>query len=127
MEERLGRLGRPVTTVVVICVVLGIVSWALKLFWDNMVFPLYQFTKAIGQNSTPEQLLKEVATPLGVCVLSCVVLYGIFLIVLNKFLFKPVERRIKEMEAFKLYASEQKQWIEKAMLEVNKTANDRKE
>ena len=40
IEERLGKFGRPITTIVVICVALGTATWGIRLFWDNAVWPL---------------------------------------------------------------------------------------
>lgn len=43
MEERLGRFGRPVSTALVLLLFLGIGSWMIGLFWDNLVWPLVNF------------------------------------------------------------------------------------
>ncbi len=62
MEERLGRFGRPLTTVMVINLALGASSWGLKLFWDNAIYPISQFiqTTLEVQPITLEELVKKV-------------------------------------------------------------------
>ena len=44
MEERFGRFGRPMTTVLLLAVWVAVVAWALKMGWDNVLVPL---TRAI--------------------------------------------------------------------------------
>ena len=44
MEERFGRFGRLMTTVLLLAVWVAVVAWALKMGWDNLLVPL---TRAI--------------------------------------------------------------------------------
>ncbi len=124
MEERLGRFGRSITTAVVICVVLGIVAWALKLFWDNIVFPVYLFIKATGEATSPEQFLKEIATPFGVYVLICIMFYILFLIVVNYTILRPFERRVDKVKG---YVSETEKFVENALSELDRIADEKKQ
>ncbi|MDO8749689.1 MAG: hypothetical protein Q7K03_00885 [Dehalococcoidia bacterium] len=70
MEERLGKLGRPLTTVVVLCLALGASAWGLKSFWDYMVFPIAQFVQAFMAASpmTLADFATKVLTPFAIYV-----------------------------------------------------------
>ncbi len=47
MEERVGRVGRPVTTIFLVLIVLAVGSWMVQMFWDNAVDPIADISKDI--------------------------------------------------------------------------------
>ena len=40
MEERLGRLGRPLSTLVLLAAALGIIAWGFHQVWSKVIGPL---------------------------------------------------------------------------------------
>ena len=99
IEERLGRFGRPTTTLVVIAVALGLISWGVKSFIDNAVLPLSQLIKTImdTQVITPEVVLRPLAS-FGVYII--LVIISIFFIkrYVNKKVFGPTENLLKDVK-----------------------------
>lgn len=47
IEERLGRFGRPITTVVVICLALGVIAWGLNQFIGSAITPMARFIQTL--------------------------------------------------------------------------------
>ena len=53
MEERLGRFGRPFTTIMVVVVGLGITAWGGHMVWSKIVQPILNLS---GVDTNPELL-----------------------------------------------------------------------
>lgn len=127
LEERLGRIGRPLTTIVVICLALEFSSWGLKLFWDNAASPIANFiqTTIEVQPITLEEFVKKVVTPLGVYLLLLVIMYVIAQLIFRKKIFQPTNEHvekareiIKEAEDAKNEASETIQKAEEVRINM---------
>ena len=43
MEERFGRIGRPVTTALLFMLAMAIMAWCLGMVWDKVIAPILKF------------------------------------------------------------------------------------
>lgn len=98
MEERLGKFGRPLTTLVVISLALGALSWGIKLFWDNLVSPISKFIQIIYevQPITSEDFVNKVITPSVVCIMLLLIIFIIFQLIVRKTICKPSMKHVNE-------------------------------
>lgn len=98
MEERLGKFGRPLTTVLVICLALGASAWGIRLFWDNLASPFSKFIQTII-NMRPislELFVEKVITPTAVFLLLLSVLWVIGFIIFRKTIWKPSVEQVNK-------------------------------
>ncbi|MFC1962431.1 hypothetical protein ACFLWB_00275 [Chloroflexota bacterium] len=128
MEERLGRFGRPLTTVLVLSLGLGGAAWGLKLFWDNVVFPIYHVVLDIinVQEITLEELIKRVGLPIVVYFLFIVLLWIVSKIVFNRTIIKPSIIANESAMAILIKAEENVERAEELLL-ILKSVNDTKD
>ncbi len=92
MEERLGRFGRLLTTVLVLSLALGGIAWGLKSFYDNAIWPLTQLIQGILDNRGTSEDLKRHALSSGIYIIGLVILSFVFLIVYHKTIRQPAMR-----------------------------------
>ncbi len=93
MEERFGRFGRPLTTILLIFVALGLASWGGSLFWDNALAPLAKFIIEVSKGIIPEQW-REILIRVGTTILVTGVVFTILVTWLKRW-FDKREMRIK--------------------------------
>ena len=107
MEERLGKVGRPLTTIVIISLALGATAWGLKLFWDNAISPISQFIQTIFevQHITLESFVRDTVTPFSIYLLLIAVIYFVFRALINKRLEKT-KATLQEIEEIRREAKE---------------------
>ncbi|MFA5316802.1 MAG: hypothetical protein WC369_05210 [Dehalococcoidales bacterium] len=100
MEERLGRFGRTLATLVVICLALGASAWGLKLFWDNVIYPISRFVMTIieVQPINFEDFVDGVVTPLAVFLFFLVIIFTLFQLYIHKKTKKIFYERDKAIE-----------------------------
>ena len=107
MEERLGKVGRPLTTIVIISLALGAIAWGLRLFWDNAISPISQFIQTIFevQHITLESFVRDTVTPFSIYLLLIAVIYFVFRALINKRLEKT-KATLQEIEEIRREAKE---------------------
>ena len=97
IEERLGRAGRPLTTLVVLCVALGLIAWGVKLFIDNAILPLSDLIKHIitMQGITPDVIWRPLIS-FGIYITLVIISLFIAKQYIHKKLLKSVKSTLKD-------------------------------
>ena len=94
MEERLGRFGRPLTTIVVISLALGACAWGIKLFVDNAVSPIYKVILSLM--NIQGLSVEEFITPFVIYIALLIVISLIFYILYRKTIVKRAMQSANE-------------------------------
>ena len=76
IEERLGRLGKPVSTIFVLLLVLGIGAWMLDLFIGKVVLPIANFLDDVISSQTFEIDVGSTITIVVVLVFTTLIIAG---------------------------------------------------
>jgi len=90
MEERLGRFGRPLTTILVVCIALGACAWGIKLFFDNAISPIYKLILSLM--NIQGLSVEEFVTPFIIYIALITVISIIFYVLYNKTIVKRAMR-----------------------------------
>ncbi|MBI4188650.1 MAG: hypothetical protein HY529_05535 [Chloroflexi bacterium] len=100
MEERLGKFGRPLTTIVVLALAFGAIAWGLNLFWYNVVSPISKFIQTILEVRpfTLEDFVKTVITPLAILIILSIILFILTQILFRKTIIKQAEKSVRMAE-----------------------------
>ena len=125
IEERLGPIGRPVTTFLVIVIVLAITAWGLNLFWEKAVEPVSTVVEStLESEGNPIDKEKFVSFLLGWAVYA-VVLIGLLVFannVLGPRLFRKQKEEVRQLiqkaEASVKYAEATKELADDAVHQV---------
>ena len=88
MEERLGRFGRPLSTLVVLAAALGIIAWGFHQVWVKIITPVVRVVYT--NNDVP--ISQEVAES-GAGIVGMVVGY-----VLAEYLFSRKRSKVRRRE-----------------------------
>ena len=96
MEERLGRMGRPLTTILIICLALGAIAWGVNQFITNALLPLGRFFEwtVFGE----PLLTKSRAGGIVVSVITYCILGVIAHLLVRRFILKPAEKRLERLK-----------------------------
>ena len=95
VEERLGPVGRPFTTVIVILCALGLGAWGLNLFVVNAIAPVASFvSKIIGEGTIT---LSDVRELVGISP-AWIVSGFISTWVISRYISRATEKVMSEME-----------------------------
>ena len=92
-EERLGRLGRPFTTLIIISAGLGIIAWGVAQVYKSVVAPIITFFGATVDPDLAESLIALAGVLIFFAVFFLVMYYGVGWIRSHTF-----DSKIRELE-----------------------------
>ena len=88
MEERLGPLGRPITTLLVLAIVAGIFVWVGDLVYSKAILPL---TTVVGE---PSPHIKSIAVSHGIFIILLLVTVA----ALDRWLSRRLKHKREELQ-----------------------------
>ena len=94
IEERLGRAGKPFTTLIIVSAGLGIIAWGCSAIYSNAIAPLVEFL-GLGVDAELAKALIGLAVVLGI--LGLMVL--LFTYAVRQISGRGLRDRIRQLEA----------------------------
>ena len=77
IEERMGKMGRPFTTVIIVAAGVGIIAWGLGVFYSNILVPAFKMLGVTLDSGLVSSLVALSLLLLIVAVFVLAVYYGI--------------------------------------------------
>ena len=77
IEERMGKMGRPFTTVIIVAAGVGIIAWGLGVFYKNILVPVFDLLGVTLDSGLVSSLVALSLLLFIVAVFVLAVYYGI--------------------------------------------------